>query len=280
MARPGAELATTVAKPLSDFQKIGYNTYIWTPSTYDPARGPLILLFSWNAGAAKHIAKYTFSYQKLFPSSRILLIRCYTPDMFKSEATYRDRLTPAMDTVKEHITNGGHVLTHSFSNGGGNQLVEFSKAWVKRESTVLPMRALVLDSSPGKGGWIRSHAAIVASMPKGFFWQLFGGAITHLMLAMIFVFNVVTMRENKMIVMCREMNDPRYFDLRTPRVYIYSKADLMVAHDEVEEHASDSAAKGWVVTKVRFESSAHAGHVREDEQKYWNAIRGAYDKQS
>lgn len=266
---------TVVAHPLCDFQKIGYNTYLYTPTAYSSAE-PLILLFSWNAAAAKHIAKYTAAYQRLFPTARIVLIRCYTMDMFRTEAVYARLLTPAVEIVKGHTKTGGQVLVHSFSNGGGNQVTEFAKAWARTERSLLPMRAQILDSSPGKGDWMRSHAAISASLPRTWLWGLFGSPLVHLLMMMVWAFNRLTRRENKMVVMCRQLNDPAIFDVRTPRVYLYSRADEMVGDEEVEEHADHGEAQGWNVKRVRFEKSAHAGHVREDEEKYWGAVMEAW----
>ncbi|KAF2248176.1 hypothetical protein BU26DRAFT_531572 [Trematosphaeria pertusa] len=264
-----------VAKPLSDFHKIGHNTYLSTPGSYT-SKEPLILLFSWNAAAAKHIAKYTVAYRRFFPTARIVLIRCHTPDMFRREARYEKLLRPAIETVQEHSKAGGEVLVHSFSNGGGNQVTEFAKAWRKLDGSLLPMRAQILDSSPGKGGWKRSHAAISASLPRTRLWGLIGSAFVHMLLAMVFLFESLTARENKMVVMCRQLNDGAIFDVRTPRVYLYSRADEMVGAEEVEEHADRAMANGWHVAKVRFDKSAHAGHVREDEGMYWGAILEAW----
>ena len=140
---------TSVSRPLSDFKSIGHNTSLYTPHTYDPPTSPLILFFAWNAAAGKHIAKYTIAYQSLFPDARILLIRCNTGDMYRFSRTYAKLLTPALDIVKSHTKLGGEVLCHSFSNGGANQLVEFAKAWRHREGMLMPMRAQILDSSPG-----------------------------------------------------------------------------------------------------------------------------------
>ncbi|KAF1935233.1 indole-diterpene biosynthesis protein-like protein PaxU, partial [Clathrospora elynae] len=268
-----------IAKPLSDFQKISHNTYLWTSPSYlsNPvSRTPLVLIFSWNSAAAKHIAKYTISYQQLFPTSRVLLLRCFTEDMFRSTATYEKMLKPAMDLVAEHADFGGEVLVHSFSNGGGNQLNEFAKAWNKRFGTLLPMHAQILDSSPSKGPWMKSHAAISASLPKTLFWRWFGGALVHLVLVCTFLANKVRGRENPMTVLCRELNDEKVFDTSVPRVYLYSRADTMVGFEEADEHADIARAKGWDVTKVQFEESAHCGHVREDEAKYWAAVIKAW----
>jgi hypothetical protein len=266
---------TIVRQPLNDFTTIGHNTYLWTSSNYTPTH-PLILLFAWNAAAAKHIAKYTLSYQRLFPSSRIVLIRCYTSDMFTRSALYPSILAPALEITHQHLEAGGEVLVHSFSNGGGNQVNEFTKAWKSKYGTMLPMRCQIMDSSPTKGPWMKSHAAISAGLPRTWFWRWFGALLVHLLLLGSFLANVVRRKENKMVVLCREMNDETIFDKSVPRVYLYSRVDKMVGCEEVEEHAAIAKRKGWDVTMVKFETSAHCGHVREDEGKYWGAITKAW----
>jgi hypothetical protein len=270
-----ASSAFDAAKPLAEFQKIGHNTSLYTPNDY-ASHEPLVLLFSWNAAASKHIAKYTATYQTMFPNARIVLVRSYTPDAFRKRSSYAPLLTPAMNVVKEHTSTGGELLVHSFSNGGGNQLNEFAKTWKRREGTMLPMRAQMMDSSPGEGSWRRSHAAILESFPRTWYWRLFGSVALHFVLFLVFAFNTLTGRENRMLVMCRELNDPTIFDVQVPRVYLYSKADLMVTVDEVEEHANVAEAQGRAVTRVRFEQSPHAGHIREDSGKYWDAVMEAW----
>lgn len=183
-----------------------------------------------------------------------------------------------MDLVAEHAKLGGEVLVHSWSNGGGYQVNEMAKAWLAQHGERLPMRAQILDSAPTKGPWMQSHAAMTASFPRTMFWRWFGGLAAHLLLLATYVVNFVRRKENRMVVLCRELNDERVFDRGVPRVYLYSRADLMVGFDEVDEHANAARAKGWDVTKVQFEKSAHCGHVREDEGKYWGAIMEAWKK--
>ncbi|KAF1927476.1 uncharacterized protein M421DRAFT_101867 [Didymella exigua CBS 183.55] len=262
---------TEVAQPLTEFTTIGHNTHLWISPSYTHS-SPLILMFAWNAAASKHIAKYTLSYQHLFPSSQIVLQRCYTSDMFTRSAHYAALLTPALEITYQHITSGGSVLVHSFSNGGGNQVNEFAKAWKRKYGSRLPMQVQIMDSSPTKGPWMKSYAAISAGLPRTWFWKWFGGHLVHMLLLGSFLINVVRRKENKMVVLCREMNDESVFDNAVPRVYLYSRADEMVGCEEVEEHAAIAKRKGWNLTMVRFEKSAHCGHVREDEQKYWGAV--------
>jgi hypothetical protein len=270
-----------ISKPLSDFQAIGHNTYLWTSPSYlskSASQTPLILICAWNAAAAKHIAKYTISYQKLFPTSRILLIRCFTRDMWRWPADYEPLLRPAMDLTHEHVQAGGEVLVHSFSNGGGNQINAFAKAWKVRFGETMPMRVQVMDSAPTKGPWMKSHAAIALSLPKSLFWRWFGGVMVHLLLLATFLLDKVLGQENKMVIICRELNDEKVFDNTVPRVYLYSRADQMVGFEEADEHADIAESKGWDVTRVQFEDSSHCGHVREDEVKYWAAITEAWKR--
>jgi hypothetical protein len=252
-------------KPLSEFQRIGHNIYVWTPTSYlsqSAEQTSLISMFAWNGAAAKHIAKYTVAYQKLFPSSRILLVRCFTRDYFRRTREYPSLLKPAIDLINEHVKSGGEMLVHSFSNGGGNQINELAKTWKAQFGTMLPMRIQVLDSCPTKAPWM--------------FWKWFGGALVHLLLLCTAIAWTLTGKDNKGIVLCRQLNDTMVFDNTVPRVYLYSHTDVMVGFEEVDEHADTARSKGWDVTKVQFEKSAHCGHVREDEKKYWAAILEAW----
>ncbi|KAF2743065.1 indole-diterpene biosynthesis protein-like protein PaxU [Sporormia fimetaria CBS 119925] len=276
-----ATTPTVIPNPLADFSRIGHNTYLYTPSTYTP-QSPLIFLCTWMGAAPKHIAKYTVTYRRLFPSSRILLIRCELLDMFTGSVKVQRGMGPALDVVREHVGNegrgaGGGILAHNFSNGGSTMLVSFAQLWLQKTGTTLPLRTHVIDSAPGKGGWKRSHAAIYVSLPRNIFTRLFGSIAVHFLLFLHFLFDKLTRRENRMVVLGRLLNDARLFDTKTPRVYLYSRKDLMVGDDEVEEHADQAAAMGRWVTKVRFENSAHAGHIMEDQGRYWEAVMGAWE---
>jgi hypothetical protein len=123
-----------------------------------------------------------------------------------------------------------------------------------------------------------THKAIMLSLPRNLFWSWFGGAIVHLLLLAVFLLDKAVGQENKMIILCRELNDETVFDVKVPRVYLYSRADQMVLFEEADEHADVAEGKGWDVTRVRFENSSHCGHLREDEAKYWGAVMEAWKR--
>jgi len=200
--------------------------------------------------------------------------------VFKRSHIIQTQLQPAFELAQEHVKAGGELLVHSFSNGGGIQLVEFAKLWVRKNGTALPMRAQIMDSAPGKGGWKRSHAAIATSLPRNFFTKFFGSLAIHLLLFGCFLFDKIRRVENVMVTLSRLLNDPGLFDVKAPRLYLYSKADAMVGPEEVEEHAGEAATKSRNVVLVRFERSPHAGHIREDEGKYWGAVQKAWNREA
>lgn len=268
-------MTTEGAKPLNEFQRIGHNTYLFTPEAYGQDQ-PLVLLFSWMGAASKHIAKYTVAYRKLYPGARILLIRNELQDFFRFRATYDKFLERAADVVKVHVKSGGELLVHSFSNGGANQLCEFARLWVQREGSPLPMRAQVVDSAPGNGPWMRSHKAMATALPRFWLFRTLGSVAIHLFLASLFVYGTLTGRGHKVVYIRQKLNQTLFFE-HAPRVYLYSKGDEMVGDDEVEEHADQAEAEGWQVTRVRFERSPHAGHIREDEGRYWAAVQKAWN---
>lgn len=270
---PSVEVPNT----LSDFEKIGYHTFLHTLSGYT-SQAPLIVLFTWMGAAPKHIAKYTVAYRRLFPSARILLIRCELLDVFRGHLAAQKLLQPALDVVREHVDKGGEMLVHSFSNGGGIQLLQFAKLWRATTGGPLSMRAQAIDSAPGKGTWSRSYKAIYVSLPRNLVTRLFGPLLVHFFLLSYFVWRTITFKENGMVTMCRELNDPELFDVKPPRVYLYSKADEMVGHEEVDDHAAQAVVVGRHVVKVLFEKSPHAGHIREDEEKYWSAVTDAWNR--
>jgi len=53
------------------------------------------------------------------------------------------------------------------------------------------------------------------------------------------------------------------------RLYIYSKADELVPHEDVDSHAKDARLKGCnSVVQVLFENSRHYAHAMAHKDQY------------
>ncbi|PMD19336.1 hypothetical protein NA56DRAFT_575642 [Hyaloscypha hepaticicola] len=63
----------------------------------------------------------------------------------------------------------------------------------------------------------------------------------------------------------------------TPRVYLFSEKDDMIYWRDVERHGVEAARNGVRTMLVRFRNSGHCNHVKEDEKKYWGAMREVWE---
>ena len=63
------------------------------------------------------------------------------------------------------------------------------------------------------------------------------------------------------------------------RVYIYSPSDTLIDDKAVEAHAAEARMKGFSVKLEKYKDSAHVAHARTDENRYWEIIQKAWDRE-
>lgn len=221
----------------------------------------------------RHVAKYTSGYQKLFPTSRILVVATSTMHFLLQPTRQRVlELEPVLDMLK-NLRPNEKVLLHSFSTGGATAVSLIARSYRARTGRPLPIAKAVFDSSPGTAGYASSVRAFSAALPKNniIAWGV-GAAFLRVLLGLWFIVETVTARENIVDVVRRGLNDRKLFATEAARMYIYSGKDEMIRWQDVEAHAEEARAKGYKVEKVRYLDSAHAGHLLQDEGRYWGAV--------
>ena len=140
MARPN---------PFPGLNQVSPSTYYYQPSkTSNSASEPrLIILCTWMAAQPTHITKYITGYQTLFPSSKILLIRCEAPDViYRSSVTLRRRTQPALEILRSLCArepSRPEILLHIFSNGGSHQATNLLRV------VCVQVNSLLRSSVPG-----------------------------------------------------------------------------------------------------------------------------------
>ena len=82
-----------------------------------------------------------------------------------------------------------------------------------------------------------------------------------------------------MNVVRRGLNDEKLFATKVARLYVYSGKDEMIRWRDVEAHADEAQAKGYKVEKVRYLDSVHAGHLFQDDGRYWGAVTRLWDSE-
>ena len=65
-------------------------------------------------------------------------------------------------------------------------------------------------------------------------------------------------------------------NVKTPRLYIYSDNDQLVAQKDVAEHIAEAKELGFNVRAEYFKGSSHVSHARLDPDRYWDAVRNVW----
>ncbi|KAK3064591.1 hypothetical protein LTS18_005803 [Coniosporium uncinatum] len=238
----------------------------------------LVIVSAWMGAAPKHIAKYSSTYTKRYPSSQIIVIANSMADVFiTSSAAHHRRLRPVIEVIQACVkmNDKPRILLHVFSNGGSMTACHLAIAYRSQLSLPLPITAMALDSCPGLPEYWTGLRAVSTGLPKSFLPRLLGLLVIHLALITFAVVDNLIVSESFFTWLRRNLNDESLFAKEVPRCYLYSKEDDMVLWRDIEAHAADAVAEGYDVEKVRFEGSKHVGHMVVDSKRYWSAIERA-----
>lgn len=242
-------------------------------------------------GAAPiHISFYLQKHLTLFPNARIILIRG-DPLVFglQSLKTQNLRIAPVLTALKAEPDSP--VVLHVFSNAGSHTASVLARAWrdgsvgnnnnekgtgegESVEPSLLPVRCMLLDSTPSVGDWATSYDGTAHYMVQLPFW--IRPAMWLLWLAFtlyVFAWEFVSGKPNVWLEANLDLNDETLFPKRAPRVYFYSREDKLVRVRDVRAHFAAAQRKGMEVDPEEFTGSAHVRHGKgEGEARYWGIV--------
>lgn len=258
----------------------------------DKAEGPkLIILATWIFAQDNHIAKYVASYQKLFPTSSILLLRCYFGHFFQPHAA-REELIPAVLAIRsilgtettsddEGNSEKPALLLHIFSNSGlgtsWNLRSVYTSTAADTEEKLLPRHATIFDSSPGRYAYRPVVSAIMFGAPPSQpFKRLISLPFAHLLSGGLWTYINVFGGEDWVSFWAGEANNTELVR-ETRRAYAYSKSDVLVEAGMVEGHAERARGRGFVVECVDFGGSGHVQHARSEPERYWGLVKRTWE---
>ena len=237
----------------------------------------LILLTAWMNASPRHVAKYTTGYQRLFPTSRILIIVTSTYHFLYQPENQRIKdFEPALSILKD-LQSEEKMLLHSFSNGGAAATWQLARTHRERTGNALPIAKAIFDSAPGTQGYDSSLAAFSMGLPKNpVLWYVESGLLRGL-LRLWFAYKYVEGGEHIVDTVRKGLNDTGLLPTAAVRLYIYSAVDRLIKCEDVETHCEDAEGKGYKVQKVKYLESSHCGHLLQDENRYWSAVTGLWD---
>lgn len=270
-----------MSNPMETFKALNSCVFLHEPSNppvLSPTNHPpptTILFFAWLGALPRHFSKYITYYTNRYPNARILVITNGNSDLiYRSYAAQEKRLEPALQVIlaDTNLDGRGRLLTHAFSNGGSNALANLLLAFYRRTGKPMPLRALIMDSAPGRV-YLRPLAdAMRMSMPKQKYFQLPIMIFVFSLLGVLWVMHRVFRLENAVDRLRRLLNDPQFSLLDARRCYVYSKSDKLVKWEDVEEHADEAERRGYDVSREKFDESEHVSHMKMDRVKYWGAM--------
>jgi pimeloyl-ACP methyl ester carboxylesterase len=274
----------TATKPLSFMEKLGPLVFFYQPSEAsrtDAAHHPrFIILSSWTDARDAHIAKYIAKYQVLYPAAQILLLRS-TMDCIVRPSQIGPAMSAAASVLRAAFpspvpsSSPPPLLIHIFSNGGSSSVANLYEQYAAtagpNDDKRLPAHVTVFDSCPGLFRLSGSVAFVGVGLP--FFQQLIAAPFLYAFAAFWTAAMALGWLPNSLGNWYKSHNEDVGNSAEVRRVYIYSAADTLTDHKDVEMHATKARASGFSVALEKFEGSAHVAHLRKDETRYWDIVK-------
>jgi len=243
----------------------------------------VILICAWMDAKLRSLLSYMTKYNALYPGATQVLILSRQAAFWTRKQKNLDALRPAVDSLKNAGMLGPsppNVLVHVFSNGGGRQMLWLSELLHRDHNafmttTTPPAECLILDSLPGNSGLVTSVRAFTAPIKIRILKWLAAIPLTVLWCLLVGL-SRLTRKPDPIELIRRGLHVPNvlpWSNEKTPRVYIYSRADQVVPSSAVEQHITAAKSqKGLNVTAELFLRSSHVAHARADPDRYWGIV--------
>ncbi|OCT45126.1 DNA repair protein RAD57 [Cladophialophora carrionii] len=182
------------------------------------------------------------------------------------------------------------VLMHVFSNGGAWSACQLADAYASayasafactsiptlspresdRTNAILPVDALILDSTPSLPDPRASHAAICEALPNPTTYPLtrkVGETAVWCFLALASGVDALLGREHLTLNIRRRLNDPEgaFMQSGLRRVYIYSETDALIPASDVELHSEEARASASASARARVTAREKA-EIKENKE--------------
>ncbi|XP_044224263.1 transmembrane protein 53 [Thunnus albacares] len=230
---------------------------------------PVVILLGWAGCKDKHLSKYSSIYNE----QGCVTIRYTAPlkTVFISESFgYKELSSTALKLLEilyDYEVENSPIFFHIFSNGGF-MLYRYIVELLHNDKQFSSLRVIgaVVDSAPGSGNVRGALRALTATLgPK------ISPLLRYLLLALfavtVFLLRVVLYPLTKYI-------HKNHYDAvqerppTWPNFYLYSGADQVIRHRDIELFMETLKLKGVPVDSYDFVSTAHVSHFREFPEQY------------
>ncbi|EPE32659.1 alpha/beta-Hydrolase [Glarea lozoyensis ATCC 20868] len=255
------------------FKHLSSSIYIHEPTSTQTSNGPdLIIIAGWMDSSPRHLTKYIYGYEKLYAGARIIVIRTTGGDCAISTTSWNlKRISPVVE-ILAHLPSDARILLHTASMGGGYTSALIAKTYLQQTGKALPLKALVIDGSPGRASYKDTVAAFAAILPQFFLIRLIGLLFIKMIYGGYMLGYMILRKKNLIDAIRFDFNNPQVFRIETPRLYLFSDEDQMVRTKDIAEHAEEAEGLGYIVFREHFGRGKHCALLLEDEGRYWRGV--------
>jgi hypothetical protein len=278
-------MAANVTTTDLEFTRLNNLLSLYTPPVPSNGSGkdPTTIIFCQWMGVgpkSRYVKSFYNHYHTLYPSARIISIRSLTEFfLYTNTSTRRELVKPIVAAIDSDPAPEKRILAHVISNGGTLGFLDACHVYKEQTGNVLPVKALLMDSSPSETNVVQAFNAFSHQLPKGLLWYP-GAVLLWMFLAPLALARAVTGYENILDKNWKFLNDWRLVDKDAKRLYVYSDADKLVGADSVEKHAKDAEAKGIDVSLLKEKDTPHVQHMLLDTERYWKTVSDLWTRAS
>ncbi|KAM3422670.1 hypothetical protein BST61_g157 [Cercospora zeina] len=159
-------MAAAAAKAPDDFEVLTETISIHRPKTTtslrssDETRSALFVICSWMGALPKHIQKYTDQYQKLYPSSTILLVQSTWKDVAGTDDFMKTRLEVAISVIKDRSRQQASTATSTDDDDDTTVSEDKKKKKKKKKPAPQHQPKIFLHIFSNGGATIANHLSI------------------------------------------------------------------------------------------------------------------------
>lgn len=251
----------------------------------------VVLIIGWMEARDVHLAKYVRQYQALFPTTAILLLKSSLLAVNVDSVGNRqakeiaESLRAVMERDNDRQDLGRpELLVHVFSGGGSCMLHHLYSAYGEGTTAAtgtaqqkFPLHMTVFDSSPTVFYYTPTVNAVLMGIPPQRWIRLLLLPAVHL-LVMAWWLRIRVFHLSDVLAVHSSSHNDKAKNQETSRVYMYSDSDDIVPSSFVETHALEAEAKGFRPRREKFHGSSHVAHARKDPDRYWSAVRNAWEE--
>ncbi|KAG9343329.1 hypothetical protein JZ751_014310 [Albula glossodonta] len=240
-----------------------------TERHWKASKEPVVILLGWAGCKDKHLAKYSSIYNE----RGCITVRYTAPlkTVFISESFgYKELSTIAyklLELLYDYEVENNPIFFHVFSNGGF-MLYRYMAELLRSHGrfSTLNVVGTVVDSAPGSQNVTGALRAITASLGPNINIVLLY-VLLALFACMVFLLRIVLYSVTKYIHK-NHYDAMRDHPSSWPQLYLYSQADRVIRHKDVEMMVKAVQEKGVTVDSFDFGTSAHVSLYRDYPEEY------------